>query len=59
MIERIRELLSTSKYEWARGTLEGIARKIRVSNCVTLRQQEAVEHIMIGRLKHDVNDYGR
>lgn len=53
---RIRELLVTRKYEWARDTLEGIARRIGQERIVTRRQQEAVEHIMIGRLKHDVRE---
>lgn len=59
MLARIEELLATCKYEWARRTLEGIHRTICVSGSVTLRQQEAVEHIMVGRLKHDTDDYGR
>jgi len=54
MIARITELLATRRYDWARSTLEGIRSTIQRSGLVTLRQQEAVEHIMIGRLKHDV-----
>ena len=55
MIARIEELLATRKYEWARETLAGIYATIETTGRVTLRQQEAVEHIMIGRLKHDVH----
>ena len=51
---RITELLATKKYEWARGILEGIRDTIERTGTVSLRQQEAVEHIMVGRLKHDV-----
>jgi hypothetical protein len=54
VIGRITELLATRHYEWARSTLEGIRDTIEQTQRVTLRQQEAVEHIMIGRLKHDV-----
>lgn len=53
MVARIDELLGTRRYDWARDTLTGIRRTITESNTVTLRQQEAVEHIMLGRLKHD------
>ncbi len=55
MLDRIEELLSTGKYEWARETLEGIWQSIHDRGSVTLPQQEAVTHIMIGRLKHDVH----
>jgi len=54
MIARITELLATKRYDWARSTLEGIRATIQQNGRVTLRQQEAVEHVMIGRLKHDV-----
>lgn len=53
MIGRIDELLATKRYEWARETLTGIRANVEQTRMVTLRQQEAVEHIMIGRLKHD------
>lgn len=53
MLARITELLATKRYEWARQTLAGISETITRTGTVTLRQQEAVEHIMIGRLKHD------
>ncbi len=56
MLERIEELLLTGHYEWARRTLEGIAQTIDATDTVTIRQQEAVEHIIVGRLKHDVRD---
>ena len=54
VIARIDELLATKHYDWARRTLLGIRATISISGRVTLRQQEAVEHIIIGRLKHDV-----
>lgn len=53
-LARIHELIATRQYDWALPTLEGIARRIRADGVVTLRQQEAITHIMIGRLKHDV-----
>ena len=46
-------LLATKKYEWCRETLVGIAETIRRTNAVTLRQREAIEHIIVGKLKHD------
>ncbi|MDO8795389.1 MAG: hypothetical protein Q7J25_12290 [Vicinamibacterales bacterium] len=54
MLDQIERLLATRRYEWARPTLEGLHRTITASGLVTLRQQEAVEHIILGRLKHDV-----
>ena len=56
VIARIDELLATKSYEWARKALVGIRTTISDSGTVTLRQQEAVEHIIVGRLKHDVRD---
>jgi hypothetical protein len=50
----IRDLLATRKYEWCRETLEGISETIASTGRCSLRQQEAIEHIMLGRLKHDV-----
>ena len=52
-LNRISELLSTGKYEWARRTLEGIYSTVEITGRVTLRQYESVEHIIVGRLKHD------
>ena len=49
----INDLLATRKYEWCRETLEGIAGTMRHTGQCTLRQQEAIEHIIVGRLKHD------
>lgn len=54
VVARIDELLATRHYEWARPTLEGIRDTIVTTGKVTLRQREAVEHIMVGRLKHDL-----
>lgn len=56
MLARIDGLLGTGEYEFARATLEGIVATIEITGVVTLRQQEAVEHIMIGRLRHDAVD---
>jgi hypothetical protein len=54
VVARIDELLATRHYGWAQKTLEGIRGTILASGTVTLRQREAVEHIMVGRLKHDL-----
>lgn len=53
-VSLINDLLRTKKYNWCRNTLEGIAETITRTGNVTLRQKEAVDHIMTGRLKHDV-----
>jgi hypothetical protein len=53
VIALIDDLLRTRCYEWARPTLVGIRTTIVQTGRVTLRQQEAVEHIITGRLKHD------
>jgi hypothetical protein len=50
----IADLLATKKYEWARDTLTGIARTIQDTRRVTAKQKQAIDHIMVGRLKHDV-----
>jgi hypothetical protein len=52
-VDLIHRLLTTRKYEWCRPTLEGISRTIATNRTVSLRQREAVDHIMAGRLKHD------
>jgi hypothetical protein len=49
----INRLLATGNYDWARDTLEGIAGNIERNGQVTPRQKAAVDHIMVGRLKHD------
>lgn len=53
LLDLIERHLDTGKYEWARDTLEGIKATVEETNRVTVRQQEAVEHIILGRLKHD------
>lgn len=53
-LDVIDQLLATKTYEWARPTLEGIAETIVTTGNLTLRQKEAIEHIILGRLKHDV-----
>lgn len=50
----IARLLATKSYDWARPTLEGIATTLARTGTVTLRQREALDHIMTGRLKHDL-----
>ena len=50
----IHDLLMTKKYDWCRNTLEGIAETITRTGRVSLRQKEAIDHIITGRLKHDV-----
>ena len=52
-LDLIEDHLRTGDYEWARDTLEGIKETVERTNRVTLRQQESVEHIILGRLKHD------
>lgn len=52
-VDLINRLLATGKYEWARDTLAGIASTMARSGQVTLRQKSAVDHIIVGRLKHD------
>jgi hypothetical protein len=54
-LDLINRLLGTRDYEWARDTLTGIASTIHATGRLTMRQKEAVEHIMVGRLKHDVS----
>jgi len=58
-LARIAELLATGQYEWARRTLEGIYATVEATSMVTLKQYEAVEHIIVGRLKHDVGPVWR
>lgn len=53
-LDVIARLLATKNYEWARSTLSGIAKTVTDSGILTPRQREAVDHIIIGRLKHDV-----
>ena len=53
-LDIIARLLKTKDYEWARPTLSGIAKTITNSGVLTPRQRQAVDHIMLGRLKHDV-----
>jgi hypothetical protein len=52
-IDLIGRLLSTRDYEWARDTLTGIAATLERTGQVTSKQKQAVDHIMVGRLKHD------
>lgn len=50
----INRLLGSRKYEWCRPTLEGILNTITSTQVVTAKQKSALDHIMVGRLKHDV-----
>lgn len=54
LIDLIERHLATKDYNWARETLEGILHTVEQTNRVTRKQQQAVEHIIVGRLKHDV-----
>lgn len=54
LLQLIEDHLRTGTYEWARDTLEGIAATVEDTNRVTPAQQQAVEHILCSRLKHDV-----
>lgn len=53
-VDVINRLLATGKYEWARDTLVGILTTIDTTQRVTSNQKRAVDHIIVGRLKHDV-----
>jgi hypothetical protein len=53
-LDLIERLLATKHYEWARPTLEGISETVTRTGVVTLRQREAIDHVMTGRLKHDL-----
>jgi hypothetical protein len=53
-VDLIDRLLAGKNYDWCRDTLEGIRHTIDLTGRVTLRQREAIDHIMTGRLKHDV-----
>jgi len=57
-LDLINRLLGTRDYEWARDTLTGIATTIHATGRVSIRQKQAVDHIMVGRLKHDVGPHG-
>lgn len=50
----INRLLGSRKYEWCRPTLEGILNTITATQTVTPKQKTALDHIIVGRLKHDV-----
>jgi hypothetical protein len=53
-IDLIQRLIATRQYEWARDTLTGISATIDRTGIVTLKQREALDHIITGRLKHDL-----
>ena len=53
-LRTVNDLLKGHTYDWARPTLEGIRLTVTLSGTVTPRQQQAVEHIITGRLTHDV-----
>jgi hypothetical protein len=52
-LDLINRLLATKDYDWASDTLSGIATTIHATGRLTLRQKQAVDRIMAGRLKHD------
>lgn len=54
LLDLIDDHLATGQYDWARDTLEGIHETVERTGMATMRQQQAVEHIILGRLKHDV-----
>jgi len=51
--ETIENLLASGHYDWARETLEGIHAHIARTGACSIAMEEAVTHIIIGRLKHD------
>lgn len=53
-LDLINRLLATKDYDWAYDTLAGIASTIHATGRLTMRQKQAVDHVMVGRLKHDV-----
>lgn len=57
-LDLINRLLASKDYDWARDTLEGIHNTMMATGICTPRQKAAVEHIMVGRLKHDVGPDG-
>lgn len=52
-VDLINRLLATKQYDWARGTLEGIAADAERWKRITSPQKQAVDHIITGKLKHD------
>ena len=50
----IGRLLASRDYEWCRDTLEGICGTIDRTQRVTPNQKQAIDHLVVGRLKHDV-----
>jgi hypothetical protein len=52
-IDVIDQLLASKSYEWARPTLEGIRQTMAASGIATAKQRQAIDHVIIGRLKHD------
>ena len=57
-LDLISRLLGTGMYEWARETLEGIHATVTRTGNLTPRQKQAIDHIMVGRLKHDIGPDG-
>lgn len=54
----IDRLLATGNYDWARDTLEGIQRNVRLKRRITRDQKSAIDHVMTGRLRHDLGGSG-
>jgi hypothetical protein len=52
-VDLIDRLLKSGNYDWARETLEGISRNVCFNNRITRAQKSAIDHVMVGRLKHD------
>lgn len=52
-VDWIGRLLAGRQYEWARETLEGIAGTITATGRVTPGQKESLDHIVVGKLRHD------
>ena len=53
-LDLINRLLLTKDYDWAADTLSGIAATVHATGRLSMKQKQAIDHIMVGRLKHDV-----
>ncbi|HET9253886.1 MAG TPA: hypothetical protein VFO16_01630 [Pseudonocardiaceae bacterium] len=56
-IATIDSLLATRDYEWCRDTLEGIRETMMMTGRATLRQREAIDHIIDGCLRGKRRSY--
>jgi hypothetical protein len=57
-VDLIGRLLASGNYDWARDTLEGISSNVCFNNRITRAQKAAIDHVMAGRLRHDLGGSG-